>query len=105
MAIFDIFGQYQHVLICYTPQSFLEWCIKPKIIRTGIMHPISNVLDTIMHMVRIHMSAFTHFLMIVLVTFWHVLINIWAIVTKLTYQGIHCPYFEDAGRDESSGEA
>jgi hypothetical protein len=25
------------------------------------MHPISNVLDTIMHMVRIHMSALTHF--------------------------------------------
>ena len=43
--------------------------------------------------------------MIVLVTFWHLLINIWAIVTKLTYQGIHCRYFEDVGRDENSGEA
>ena len=69
------------------------------------MHPFSNVLDTIMHMVLIHMSALTHFLMIVLVTFWHFLINIWAIVTKLTYQGIHSPYFEDARRDKNSGEA
>ena len=43
------------------PQSFLEWCIKLKIIQKGIMHPISNVLDTIMHMVRIHLSALTHF--------------------------------------------
>ena len=61
LAIFDLFGQYQRVLICYTPQSFLEWCIKPKKFRKGIMPPISNVLDTIIHMVRIHMSALTHF--------------------------------------------
>ena len=40
-----------YLLLTYTPQSFLEWCIKPKNIRKGIMHPISNVLDTIMHMV------------------------------------------------------
>ena len=69
------------------------------------MHPIPNVLDTSMHMIRIDMSALTHFLMIFLVTFWHFLINIWAIVTKLTYQGIHCPYFEDVGRDENSRAA
>ena len=43
------------------PQSFFEWCIKPKIIRKGIMHPILNVLVTIMHMVRTHRSALTDF--------------------------------------------
>ena len=61
MAIFACFGPYQHVLICYIPQSFLEWCMKPKKIRKGFMHTISNVLDTIVHMVRIHMSALTRF--------------------------------------------
>ena len=105
MAIFDIFGKYQLVLICYTPQSFLEWCIKPKKVQKGIMHPISNGFDTTMHMVQIHMSPLTIFSIIVLVTFGHFLINIWAIVTKLTYQGIHCPYFEDLSRDENSGGA
>ena len=105
MGIFDIFGQYQHVLICYDPQSFLEWCIKPKNIRKGIMNPISNVLDAIMHMVRIHMSALTHFFNDCFGHSLALFINIWAIVTKLTYQGIHCPYFENAGRDENSGEA
>ena len=74
-------------------------------IRKGIMHPISNVLDAIMHMVRIHMSALTHFFNDCFGHFWHFLINIWAIVIKLTYQGIHCPHFEDASRDENSGEA
>ena len=40
--------------------SFLEWCSKPETIPKEIVHPISNVLDTIMHMFEIHVSAFTH---------------------------------------------
>ena len=59
LAISDIFGQYQHVLISYTPQYFLEWCIKPEMVRQGMLHLILNLLDPIMHMVPSHMSALT----------------------------------------------
>ena len=69
--MFRIFGQYQHVLICYTPQRFVEWCIKPTIFPKVIIHLILIVFNKIMHMVRIHMSAFTNYLMLVLVTLWH----------------------------------
>ena len=91
--------------MCYTPQSFLEWCIKPKIIRKGIMHPILNLPDTFMHMVGIHMSALTQFTNDCFDHSLALLDQLLAIVTKLTYQGMHCPRFEDAGRDANSGEA
>ena len=104
--VLAIFDQYQYVLICYTPNFFLDWFIKPKAIRKGIMHPISNVLDTIAHMFLIHMSAMTHcFNDCFGHCFWHCLVKFCATMTKLTCQGIKYPLFEDAGRDENDGEA
>ena len=68
-------------------------------------YPISNRLETSMHMFPIHMSAFTLFLMIVAVKFGMFWEHWGATVTKVSYQGIQYPYFEDAACDENSGEA